>query len=94
MKWKWKTAGTTKINRATTRPRHDLEHYCRELTKGGHVLWICCGPAGVGGEGKDGKKDEIGKGKEPDDIVLSAFGQRQNITAPPDALDLQQLSRG
>jgi hypothetical protein len=25
------TARTTKINRAATRPRHDLEHYCRDL---------------------------------------------------------------
>jgi hypothetical protein len=24
-------ARTTKINRAATRPRHDLEHYCRDL---------------------------------------------------------------
>jgi endonuclease G len=38
-----------------------LETYCRGLTKD-HVLHICCGPHGVGGEGKDGRKDEIGKG--------------------------------
>jgi hypothetical protein len=25
------TAGTTRINRATTAPRHNLEHYCRDL---------------------------------------------------------------
>src|SRR5437762_12459166 len=25
------TARTTKINRAATSPRHDLEHYCRDL---------------------------------------------------------------
>jgi hypothetical protein len=31
MKWKWTTARTTKINRAATQPRHDLEHYCRDL---------------------------------------------------------------
>jgi hypothetical protein len=24
-------AGITKVNRAATRPRHDLEHYCRDL---------------------------------------------------------------
>ena len=40
-----------------------LEAYCRELAKEGHVLYIACGPAGVGGTGKDGKKDEIGKGR-------------------------------
>src|SRR5262245_22769490 len=38
-----------------------LEAYCRDLTKDGHVLWIAAGPAGVGGEGKDGLKPEIGK---------------------------------
>src|SRR5215207_6784709 len=31
MKWKMATARTTKINRATPSPRHDLEHYCRDL---------------------------------------------------------------
>jgi len=31
MRWKWTTARNTKINRAVTRPRHDLEHYCRDL---------------------------------------------------------------
>ena len=40
-----------------------LESYCRSLTRDGHVLHICCGPHGVGGEGKNGQADEIGKGK-------------------------------
>ena len=31
MKWKPAKARTTKVNRAATRPRHDLEHYCRDL---------------------------------------------------------------
>src|SRR5207253_5792063 len=30
MKWKIAAARTTKINRATP-PRHDLDHYCRDL---------------------------------------------------------------
>jgi len=30
MKWKIAAARTTKINRATA-PRHDVEHYCRDL---------------------------------------------------------------
>src|SRR5437588_7998135 len=30
MKWKIAAARTTKLNRATW-PRHDLEHYCRDL---------------------------------------------------------------
>jgi endonuclease G len=40
-----------------------LEAYCRDLTHEGHVLFIACGPHGVGGEGKDGIKKEIGKGR-------------------------------
>jgi hypothetical protein len=31
MKGKPAKAGTTKVNRAATRPRHDLEHFCRDL---------------------------------------------------------------
>jgi hypothetical protein len=31
MKWKPVTARTTRINRARTAPRHELEHYCRDL---------------------------------------------------------------
>ena len=31
MKWKIVRARTTKITRGTTAPRHDLEHYCRNL---------------------------------------------------------------
>ena len=31
MKWKLVRTRTTKINRAATSPRHDLEHYCRDL---------------------------------------------------------------
>jgi endonuclease G len=40
-----------------------LESYCRELAKRGHVLQIACGPLGVGGTGKDGYQEEIGKGR-------------------------------
>ncbi|HZY85362.1 MAG TPA: DNA/RNA non-specific endonuclease [Gemmataceae bacterium] len=40
-----------------------LEDYCRRLAKEGHVLYIACGPAGAGGAGKDGRKEEIGKGR-------------------------------
>ena len=38
-----------------------LEDYCRRLAKEGYVLHIACGPAGVGGTGKDGRKEEIGQ---------------------------------
>jgi len=31
MKWKIVKARTSKINRATSAPRRDLEHYCRDL---------------------------------------------------------------
>ncbi len=40
-----------------------LESYCRELAKQDHVLYLCCGPSGVGGTGKDGFKEWIGKGR-------------------------------
>src|SRR5207248_2997879 len=38
-----------------------LESYCRDLTKSGHELHIVCGPHGVGGTGKNGYREEIGK---------------------------------
>ena len=42
----------------------DVRSYCRELTHKGHVLYIICGPHRCcDGTGKDGPKDEIGKGK-------------------------------
>jgi hypothetical protein len=31
MKWKMALSRTTKINRAAPSPRHELEHYCRDL---------------------------------------------------------------
>jgi endonuclease G, mitochondrial len=40
-----------------------LEDYCRRLAKEGHVLYIVCGPHGVAGEGKNGRRDEIGKNR-------------------------------
>jgi endonuclease G len=40
-----------------------LEDYCRRLTRDERVLYIACGPAGVGGTGKDGRKEEIGEGR-------------------------------
>src|SRR5262249_36026075 len=38
-----------------------LEDYCRRLAKEGHELHIACGPHGVGGTGKNGPAEEIGK---------------------------------
>jgi endonuclease G, mitochondrial len=40
-----------------------LESYCRDLALRGHELDIVCGPHGVGGEGKLGRRDEIGRGR-------------------------------
>jgi endonuclease G len=39
-----------------------LEAYCRTLANKGYELYIACGPHGVGGTGKNGHRDEIGKG--------------------------------
>jgi endonuclease G len=41
-----------------------LEDYCRRLAKEGHELHIACGPHGVGGVGKNGSADEIGKSRK------------------------------
>jgi hypothetical protein len=39
MKWKLPRASTTRINRTPAAPRHDLEHYCRDLN-GWPRSWI------------------------------------------------------
>lgn len=40
-----------------------LESYCRGLVQKGHELHILCGPYGIGGTGKNGHREEIGKGR-------------------------------
>ncbi len=40
-----------------------LESYCRTLAREGHELQIVCGPHGAGGTGKEGRRDEIGRGR-------------------------------
>src|SRR5260370_986330 len=40
-----------------------LESYCRSLVKKGSELHIACGPHGLGGTGKNGRRETIGKGK-------------------------------
>jgi endonuclease G, mitochondrial len=50
-----------------------LESYCRELVKEGHVLYICCGPHGKGGEGKDGRADEIGRGRHKIEVPAKVW---------------------
>jgi endonuclease G, mitochondrial len=41
-----------------------LEDYCRRLAKEGHVLYIACGPYGVGGTGKLGYREVIGRDRK------------------------------
>jgi endonuclease G len=41
-----------------------LESYCRELTRRGQVVYLACGPHGVGGVGKNGPAEEIGKARK------------------------------
>jgi endonuclease G len=40
-----------------------MEDYCRLLARQGYVLSIACGPAGLGGTGVKGYKEEIGRGR-------------------------------
>jgi endonuclease G, mitochondrial len=40
-----------------------LESYCRRLAQRGHELHIVSGPHGIGGIGKNGYRQEIGKGR-------------------------------
>jgi endonuclease G, mitochondrial len=41
-----------------------LEDYSRRLVNDGHVLYIACGPVGVGGTGKAGSYQQIGKARK------------------------------
>jgi endonuclease G len=68
-----------------------LEAYCRELTKDGHVLFITAGPAGVGGEGSDGRKKEIGKGKT--DVTVPAKVWKVILVLPDDKAEPTKQSR-
>jgi endonuclease G len=68
-----------------------LEAYCRELTRDGHVLYICCGPAGVGGEGSDGVKKEIGKGKI--DVTVPAKVWKVILVLPGEKAEPTKQSR-
>jgi endonuclease G len=67
-----------------------LEHYSRELTKD-HVLWIAAGPAGVGGEGKNGLKEEIGKGKV--EVVVPAKVWKVILVLPHDTAQPTRATR-
>jgi len=40
-----------------------LESYCRVLAQKGYELYIVCGPSGVGGTGREGYREKIGKGR-------------------------------
>jgi endonuclease G len=68
-----------------------LEEYCRGLTRDGHVLWIASGPAGVGGEGKDGAKKEIGK--EGLEVTVPAKVWKVVIVLPSDQAEPTRATR-
>lgn len=69
-----------------------LEAYCRDLTHDhNHVLWICSGPAGVGGEGKEGHKDEIGKGRI--DVTVPAKVWKVILVLPSETYKPTRASR-
>ncbi len=39
------------------------ESYCRDLARRGHRLYVCDGPAGQGGVGRNGRRDTIANGR-------------------------------
>jgi len=68
-----------------------LEDYSRHLTKDGHVLSICCGPAGKGGEGKEGRKEEIGKGGV--EVIVPAKLWKVILVLPEEGADPTKRTR-
>jgi endonuclease G len=68
-----------------------LESYCRDLTKKGNVLQICCGPVGVGGEGKNGPRREIGKGNVS--VVVPAKVWKVILVLPADGAEATAKTR-
>jgi endonuclease G, mitochondrial len=68
-----------------------LESYCRTLTKKGHELHIACGPHGVGGTGKNGPREEIGKGKI--DVTVPAALWKVIVVLPSEGADPRANTR-
>lgn len=67
-----------------------LEDYCRQLAKQGHVLYIYCGPHGVGGTGKNGSAQEIGKAHK---ITVPAHLWKVVLVLPDETADPRKNSR-
>jgi endonuclease G len=68
-----------------------LESYCRDLTQHGHVLYITCGPHGVGGGGKNGDKKEISKGHM--DVTVPAKLWKVILVLPNEAAEPTRRTR-
>ncbi len=68
-----------------------LESYCRSLVSDGHVLSICCGPHGVGGEGKNGHKQVIGKGQL--EVVVPAVLWKVILVLPYEGAEPRRNTR-
>jgi endonuclease G len=68
-----------------------LEAYCRELAKRGGELHIVCGPYGVGGAGKLGHRDEIGKGHV--DVTVPAKVWKVIVVLPFEGAEVKKNTR-
>jgi endonuclease G, mitochondrial len=68
-----------------------LQSYCRDLAHEGKTLYIACGPAGVGGVGRDGPRDEIGKGHA--DIAVPAKVWKVVLVLPSGDAEPRKNSR-
>src|SRR5439155_12668746 len=70
------------------------EEYLRGLVRKGHRLYLVAGPAGRGGVGKDGPRDEIASGK----VVVPAECWKVAVVLPvergdDDRDDLNRVTR-
>jgi endonuclease G len=68
-----------------------LESYCRDLAKRGSELHIVCGPHGVGGSGKNGPRDEIGKGRT--EVTVSAKLWKVIVVLPHEGAEPRKNTR-
>jgi endonuclease G len=61
-----------------------LENYCRSLVKNEHQrLYIIDGPAGYGGEGKNGLREKIAGGR----VVVPAYCWKVVVVVPDEGID-------
>jgi choline-sulfatase len=68
-----------------------LQDYCRRLAREVKALYIACGPAGVGGIGKNGPADEIGKGRLK--VTVPAKLWKVVLVLPRADAELREISR-